>query len=138
MKKLLLTATLLAACAPALTLAAGASCGHRAALAAKQAALGQTAIGRALSGGAIRDLLAGNSALFEDGARQYFTVGGRTLYQAPGRALEHGKWRVRGDSYCSTWEPFGGETCYAVHSDGELVTWDNKTPARMRTGNVFP
>lgn len=137
MKKPLLTAALLVACAPALALAAGASCGHRAALVAKQA-LGQTAISRALSGGAIRDLLAGNSALFEDGARQYFTAGGRTLYQAPGRALERGKWRVRGDSYCSTWEPLGGETCHVVHSDGELVTWDNKYPARMRAGNVFP
>lgn len=138
MKKLLLTAALLFACAPALTLAAGASCGHSAALAAKQAAFSQAAISRALSGGAIRELLAGNSALFEDGARQYFADGGGTLYQAPGRPLERGKWRVRGDSYCSTWEPFGGETCYAVHSDGQLVTWDRKYPARMRAGNIFP
>ena len=94
------------------------------------------AAGDSLDGAQIQRLLAGNSVVYEDGAKQFFGVDGETVYQVPGRPTERGNWRVGGERYCSSWGP-GGETCYEMQDRDGRVTWDGKYPAKIRVGDIF-
>ena len=95
---------------------------------------------KALSGAEILALLSGNSAEYEDGAKQFFGADGITFYQARGRAKERGAWRADGDRYCSRWGIAGRpspETCYAMQDKNGVITWDGEYPARIRRGDIF-
>ena len=93
-----------------------------------------------LSGDDIRALLTDNTAIYEDGARQFFAADGSTLYREPGRAVSEGTWRVKDNLYCSRWgisnRPLP-ETCYQMERQGKRITWDKEYPARIAEGNVF-
>ena len=109
---------------------------------AHKTAAAETPVPKTLGGAEIRELLAGKSALYEDGARQFFAADGKTSHQTPGRPSEYGKWRVSADRYCSSWGGYenpgaGGETCYEVKILDGRVTWNDKHPAEVRPGDVF-
>ena len=93
---------------------------------------------RALAGGEIKELLSGNSAVYDDGAKQVFYEHGATVYQASGKRAENGTWRVVDDEYCSTWG-VGGLSCYRVEYNeyNERTTWNGEYPARIVDGDVF-
>ncbi|MEM1299155.1 MAG: hypothetical protein AAGH68_07715 [Pseudomonadota bacterium] len=54
--------------------------------------------------------------------RQKFWTDGRTEYEERGH-YSYGRWWVDGDKYCSVWPPSEGVSCYAVHRNGDLLTW---------------
>ena len=93
-----------------------------------------------LSGEEIEELLSGNSAVYEDGALQFFDESGRTTYKNEGSPIETGTWRASKSHYCSRWGvggPVGGEACYVVRYDGETITFNGKYPGHIRAGDVF-
>ncbi len=103
-------------------------------------ALPATAESPQLDGKQIQELLTGNSAVYEDGAKQFFGENGKTTYMSKGRPVETGTWRAAESHYCSRWGvggPGGGEACYVVRYDGETITFNGKYPGRIRTGDVF-
>ena len=144
-KKLNFAAVLMTAAAlspSALAGGDGSRCFWKGGDAHKTAAAAETPIPKTLGGAEIRELLAGKSALYEDGARQFFAADGKTSHQIPGRPSEYGKWRVSADRYCSSWGGYenpgaGGETCYEVKVLDGRVTWNDKHPAEVRPGDVF-
>lgn len=104
------------------------------------AATGAMAAEQTLSGAQIGALLTGNSAVYENGAKQFFGADGRTFYQASGRPVEHGTWRVAENQYCSRWGIPGvpsRESCYAIEQNGEHITWNRQYPATIRPGDIF-
>jgi hypothetical protein len=66
-----------------------------------------------LDGPEIVAALTSRSVVYEGGQTQDFLPDGTTLF-----GEEHGKWKVRGDLYCSTWPPRHSWTCYAVEVMG--------------------
>ena len=74
-----------------------------------------------LSGVEIQSVLAGHTALYDDGAKQYFNKDGGTLYVSARGVREQGRWRVEGDEYCSHW----GRSwdCYKMTGAGKRVSW---------------
>ena len=94
----------------------------------------------ALLGEEIQELLAGNSAVYESGAKQFFGADGNTLYHVSGKYAEKGTWRVSENRYCSRWQ-FAGrpgyETCYTMERENKRITWNEKYPATIQKGDVF-
>lgn len=93
-----------------------------------------------LIGEEIIELLSGNSAIYEDGAKQFFYADGLTFYQEPGGPQSRGTWRATEDQYCSRWG-FAGrpspEACYTMEDDNGRITWNQKYPAKIQAGNVL-
>ncbi len=94
-----------------------------------------------LSGAGIQRLLAGNTALYDDGgARQSFHSQGATFYQLPGRPAERGNWWVSGDKYCSRWGR-GDTSCYRMErvqtEAGERFLWNGGYRARIVPGDAL-
>ena len=71
---------------------------------------------RPLDAPAIVLALSSHSLRYEDGQTQAFHADGTTQLGA-----YLGKWRVRGDLYCSTWPPRQSWTCYAVERRGNAL-----------------
>ncbi|WP_102110388.1 hypothetical protein [Oceaniglobus roseus] len=88
-----------------------------------------------LTGGEIADLLSGHGVVF-DGVRQRFDGSGATVLEvSPPR---RGKWRVRGDAYCTVIPPLTSWTCYRVESvHGEMVRFTGPGGASVE-GVVIP
>ena len=79
---------------------------------------------QALTGAQIAALLTGNSVHGTWGSTEYrsfFDAGGTTLYRT-GRGTDSGRWRVKGDQYCSSWQQ-SGESCYGLARDGDQLIW---------------
>jgi hypothetical protein len=78
-----------------------------------------------MTGAEISAALTGNSV---DGTwsgseyRSYFDPGGTTIYQRKGTPATQGRWSVKGDQYCSVWEP-SGESCYDLARDRDTIIW---------------
>ena len=74
-----------------------------------------------LSGVEILEMLNNQTALYDDGAKQYFSKDGGTLYISARGVHEQGRWRVEGDQYCSHW----GRSwdCYEMTGAGSRVSW---------------
>ncbi|MEX3007404.1 hypothetical protein [Hoeflea sp. TYP-13] len=68
---------------------------------------------RRLSGKEIASLLPEITASIGS-IKQTFAADGGTVFTQDGR-VSNGRWRVRGDFYCSTWPPSGAWRCYEVH-----------------------
>lgn len=95
---------------------------------------------KTLSGAEVMKMLSGNSAVYEDGAKQFFGADGSTFYQASGRPVERGTWRVSEDQYCSRWGIAGRpspEACYTMRRENGQITWNQKYPAVIREGDIF-
>jgi hypothetical protein len=78
-----------------------------------------------MTGAEIEAALTGHSIEGVWGATRYvssFDALGGTVYTAEGRAPAHGRWRVKGDRYCSVWEQ-SGESCYDLERDGDTIIW---------------
>ena len=78
-----------------------------------------------MTGEEIKAALTGNSVAGVWGSTPYvssFDASGSTVYTAQGRAPAQGRWSVKGDQYCSTWEQ-GGESCYDLERDGDTIIW---------------
>jgi hypothetical protein len=78
-----------------------------------------------MTGEEIKAALTGNSVAGVWGSTPYvssFDASGGTVYTAQGRAPAQGRWSVKGDQYCSTWEQTG-ESCYDLERDGDTIIW---------------
>lgn len=98
---------------------------------------------RPLSGAEIEAAITDRTAIYDDGATQYFSSAGWSDYVTKGGPPDRGKWEVRGDQYCSWWER-GGWSCYdvtgTVADGGDRITWiapsrGTTYPGRMVDGN---
>ena len=99
---------------------------------------------RAMSGADIESALTGNSVHGVWGKteyRSYFAPNGTTTYAAKGATHEDvGRWRVKGDQYCSTWRD--AESCYDLHRDGDSIIWlipgtDSRYPSTLEQGKAL-
>lgn len=73
--------------------------------------------------------------------RQYFAADGATPYYGSDGPVSHGKWKVRGDQYCSLWPPSNAWSCYDVTTRVEnsktIVTWISASGGPS-VGIVYP
>ena len=72
----------------------------------------------AMTGDQIQTALEDRRLHYAD-ATQVFYKGGRTLYDGGGPSW--GNWAVRGDQYCSQWQPGNGWECYDIQASGGAV-----------------
>jgi hypothetical protein len=72
---------------------------------------------RVLDDAGIAAALSARVLRYEDGSKQNFFAGGRTLYEA-GAGESWWKWWVEGGRYCSTWPPSDVVACYGVEASG--------------------
>ncbi|RED52542.1 hypothetical protein [Aestuariispira insulae] len=90
-----------------------------------------------LVGADIKSALENRTALYDDGAKQYFDDRGGTLYVSASGRREQGRWRVDGDEYCSHWGR--GWDCYEMTGSGDRVSWrasfGKEYKAEMVAGN---
>ncbi|MGU9952226.1 MAG: DUF995 domain-containing protein [Gammaproteobacteria bacterium WSBS_2016_MAG_OTU1] len=96
---------------------------------------------RTLSSTEIKSLLNNATALYDDGARQFFAANGHTDYRTANGANSVGSWRVSDDKYCSIWSP-GGSSCYTVtrhdnNTDTPIIRWNNQYQAKIYPGNLM-
>ena len=96
--------------------------------------------GRVLPSAEIKKLLQDATALYVDGARQFFAANGHTDYKTATGGKSVGSWRVSDDKYCSTWAP-GGSSCYIItrhdKSDIPVLRWNNDYEAKIYPGNLM-
>lgn len=98
--------------------------------------------GTILAAAEITAALKNTTALYDDGAQQFFAADGRTDYQTSDGTPSRGNWWVSSDNkYCSRWNP-GGSACYVVtrHDDAQgrfRVRWNEEYPATLHTGNLM-
>lgn len=101
--------------------------------------------GARLSDAEIRAVLENATAVYRDGARQFFAAGGRTEYLTAKGLPSAGQWSVRGGKYCSVWGA-GAPSCYIVTRHGEdntggknapVLRWDGEYEAAVYPGNIL-
>ena len=93
--------------------------------------VGVLAAERTLTGPEIERILSGATVTGKSSSgkptKQSFEPGGATTYEEDGQPPSSGRWRVKGDQYCSSWPPSDGWACYAVRADIDAnpptVTW---------------
>jgi hypothetical protein len=103
---------------------------------------------RPLAGAEIAALLTGRTVVGVNGrgraTRQRFEASGLTVYVVDGEPPSHGRWKVEGDAYCSTWPPSETWTCYRVTGAPDAtpvtVSWigDSGKPYRGIVEAVAP
>lgn len=97
---------------------------------------------RKLNGAEITALLPDIIAIGET-TRQTFESSGLTHYD-DGRRPTVGRWRVQGDSYCSTWPPGDGWRCYGVRVDEradnqpDLIIWVDTDLGDRTINTILP
>jgi hypothetical protein len=77
-------------------------------------------------GARIRSLLDDTTVAGNQNGRpweQDFEKGGRTFYRAEGDPLSEGRWRIKGDRFCSQWPPSRAWTCYSILADGDAIAF---------------
>jgi hypothetical protein len=97
---------------------------------------------QSLTGPEIEALLAGNTAIADDGSyTQFFDPNGETPYLPTGGEVDVGRWTVRGDQYCSQWGGRGWD-CYDVEGTDDHIVWispgGSRFAAQVVTGNQMP
>lgn len=100
---------------------------------------------RRLSGAEIRGTLAGNTvAGTKQGRawRQHFAANGTTVWSAEGKGEYSGRWRIKGNEYCSKFSSLFGENCFTVFGKSRTrpprIKWIGKGgewPAQVLSGN---
>ena len=90
-----------------------------------------------LDGPAIEKALAGNTAIYDNGAKQYFSEQGWTDYFEVGRPRDRGKWEIRGNQYCSWWER-GGWACYDVTGQNDRINFIAPNAGTTYPGKLLP